>query len=437
MPKVPRIPEIKSLRQKCKGTQISQDARILLVSSSIPDAVFASAVLSRAIIRSGHLLHVTFVEPVIDAATVKSILSQYSDYQPVFVGVTISKGESDLSPDAVFIASLTEIPNAINLCPSKPIIPTTVAFLTESLELTISDLRIAAIGILVSSATPIEDQYSSAIVEAAKKSCDLLERPEYLLYGANFMPARECLSVSIYPYLDGISGDSSECDSILEHAEIALPRRSHPLTTLQKDERQRITSSLLERIDPALISRIIGANFENLVERKDSPMRWISNVRILSAIAWANRELGTGLSVWMGDRARSLRSLLDLGMDTINRVIVSLHELLPNVNEGEFQTTGPVTHLSYPEADGGVLTEVSRILLERNSIPTRFLILQGNDILVLSWARSDVDLVTMMSSLQASGLDPHSTSHSSVVLSPTSDWQTIIASLEKLEVSSH
>ncbi|MHA1772318.1 MAG: hypothetical protein ACTSYL_05970 [Candidatus Thorarchaeota archaeon] len=433
MAELPEIPELNSLRGKIADIPIASDSRVLLISSPTTEAVFATTVLGRAIIRSGGIVHITFIEPAITSSTAASILSKYTGFQPLFIGVSLSTVEKSSSlADAIFLAPSHTFDGAVTVGATQPIIPTVLALAGEKYPLTTSDLRLAAIGLLITKGRTTNDSLSSSIIDAAMTSCGFSNRPEYLLYGANFMPARECLSVSIYPYMEGISGDSNECDLLLKQAEITPVRRTRPLVLLKKDERQRITSAIIERIDPALAAQIIGPNVENLSENEDSPMRWVSNIRILAAIAWARREFGLGMAVWMGDRARSLKVLLDSCMDTTNRVIMALHEILPTINENAFQITGSVTHMTLSSGDDAVLTEVGRILLERGLIQSRFLGLQSDTALSISWCSSDVSLSLVLSSFEASGLNPFSTSSSSIVLDPTSDWQTIFATLETI-----
>ncbi|MCF2137152.1 MAG: hypothetical protein K9W43_07885 [Candidatus Thorarchaeota archaeon] len=435
MAEAPEIPELNALRKETADVPITSDSRVLLMSSPTSEAIFATAVLGRAIIRSGGIVHITFIEPIIDTSTVSSMLSKYAGYLPIFIGVSLSTPEKESASlaDAIFLAPSHAIDDAITIGVSQSIVPTVLALVAEKYALTTSDIRLAAIGLLIAPNQTTTDPLSSSIIDTALASCNLSRRPEYLLYGANFMPARECLSVSIYPYMEGISGDSNECDQLLEQAEITPVRRTRPLILLKKAERQRITSAIIERIDPALAAQIIGTNVENLSENEDSPMRWMSNIRVLASIAWSRRELGLELAVWMGDRARSLKSLLDSCMDTTNKVIMALHEVLPSVNENAFQVTGSATHMVLSKGDGAVLTEVSRILLERGLVQSRFLGLQSDSALSISWRSTDASLSTILSSFEASGLSPLSTSYSSVVLDSTTDWQTIFATLENIE----
>ena len=431
------ISGLESLRSHCSEPKISPDSRFLLISSVDPQSICASAVLSRSILRSGGSVHVTFTEPVSDPSPVAADITKNDTFTILCVGLSpVRIKNSKVMKKSILLAPSDDVTDVHTLGVSYPVIPTSLAFALEHLTVNQTDCQIAAVGI--TSLMNLSDSLApeaQAIVDYALANKLVIERPEFLLYGSNFLPVRDSLRSSIHPYLEGISGEPATCEAILDEADIPRAQRSRPITSLKKDERQRITSALVMRIDPVLLTKVIGANYEVPSEKKDGALRWTSGIRALSLSAWSRREFGVVASVWMGDRARSLRALLDGYTAHANSVINTLHDIIPSINEGAFTATDLVSIMTVSNGNAATLSEIGRILLTRSSIKSRFILLQSSETIVVAWRPSEIQLASVLSVLYSDNLHPNSTSPTSIAFDPSSNQQMIVASLEKVEVS--
>ncbi|MHA2034656.1 MAG: hypothetical protein ACTSX3_05140 [Candidatus Thorarchaeota archaeon] len=431
---LPDTPEIERLREQCEAVKIPTESRLLIVVSSHSTAVFAGAVLARCALRSGHQVHVTFKEPFLRPEEIANTMASHEDYMPIFVGITgvWTNGTPEDVSNAVFVGGLLPDEHTVTIGSSDILVPAASVFAEKHFTLEQPDLVTITAGITDLSGTR-PSGVEAAILELAADADIVRAQKEFLLYGANFLPVRDCLQFSIRPYLHGVTGDKESCDELLEEADLPLSLRLTPLTQLGADEKQRVMSSLIPRIDVKTLPAVAGPNFEFLTESETSPMRWASNIQVLAATAWSRGRPGIALGVWMGDRARLLNLLMDDHMRHCTAVASAVQDAFHTLNETPPYADGPVASMPLPVPDAGVLPEVGRILLSEPLTDTQYLILRnGNSICVCWHAASFEHLETTMVALWDRGLSPRSTSLSSLVLESSSDWAAVVEVLKDI-----
>ncbi|MHA2361887.1 MAG: hypothetical protein ACXAB6_08180, partial [Candidatus Thorarchaeota archaeon] len=241
------------------------------------------------------------------------------------------------------------------------------------------------------------------------------------LYGTNFLPLKEALISSIHPYLEGLSGSSKACDRIIEDSRISLSKRTTSFSSLSSKEAKNFTSNLIAKINHNVIGDVLGKDFVIEKEPDNSPLKYISALQALSTTAWSTWELGLLVGIWMGDRARMLRSIVDSHINRSREVISGVQRVSLSLQSSEDETQSRNSALLVP-LEGVVkkaLNDIGRISFELDLINReKILVLATATDVGIIW-NSDRNLFTVLEALQKKGFSPLSTSLQSVHVSDT------------------
>lgn len=410
-------PSLKSIEKDCSTLDLKKHDRTLIVTSPYPSAMITSAILSRAIIRSGKRFQITFSQPVLTIDRLNDIRQKYDASALILVGLDlfgtarIKKGTSY----PIIIGGELESEQAESLRLGTDLTLAAVAFTLSknSIEHTDYDLQLAAIGALLSS--DIEEMTrnaSSEIIDLAK-SANLVEvRKGFKLLGVSMLPLDEVFLYSIRPYLKGISGNQKACDSLLNEADIPVPKLRTPLSNLSTSEAQQLTSKLIPRINSAILPQLLGTDFDFLKERDSSPFRHLSGIEITGLNAWAMNELGSFMSILLGDRGRASRLLIDSHMSHSRDVISTLQQLESGVTS---ESTTSATLFKIKDAKIESLPDIGRIALEVGFADTdRPVAFDCEDMFTVVWSTRNLSMKQVFRKMLSEHIEPVTTSPQSI-----------------------
>jgi hypothetical protein len=239
----------------------------------------------------------------------------------------------------------------------------------------------------------------------------------------------EVLAYSIRPYLPNLSGRPEICDKIYEEADIPYPKLKTPLSSLTSEEAKRMNEQLLPKLDPSVIPQVLGQDFILSLENEASPARLLSGIRTIAETAWTLREPGASTAIWIGDRARVLRSLLDSYMAHSKEVIAGVERMVAILQESELERTDQPPLISQTEAHEEILSDVGRVVLEANYVDTDKLMVISDSSIFAIWKSGTISLQNLFRSLMSVGILPNATSSNSLRVNDTSeDTKSKIAS---------
>ncbi len=297
-------------------------------------------------------------------------------------------------------------------------IPATIHVLTE--EHLIShdyDLQMAAgAALLLTESTKELPEPNKELVEKAKEKNLIEERKGIRLFGFGFLPLDELLLYSTRPFIRGISGNQMACDALLNEAEIPISKLRSPMSTLSKEEAQHLTqhltSKLLDKIGPSIIPHILGTDYILTLETEASPLRYLSGLEAIGETAWARQELGSTMSVWIGDRGRALRTVIDTYLSHHKDVISTILRLETKLIGVSTETS---TSIDIAGVRGELLTDVGRVVLQSGIVnQERPLLISSDDSAVAIWIAENIDIKNVLYTLQSKNLDPIPTSAKSL-----------------------
>jgi hypothetical protein len=264
----------------------------------------------------------------------------------------------------------------------------TYAFAQAHYKTANDELALAAIGTLLQ--TDKEPNQTGANLEITNLAIDnksLTRTKGFKLFSRNASSIYDALFFSIHPYLPDVSGEETECNDILEQSAIPLSKRNLPLDRLTPIEAQKFTQQLIARIDPLMTSSILGPDFVLLRETTESPLRYLSNLYTLAATSWARRRIGESFAVWLGDRARALRNILDSHMNHCSNVLSGVKLVKDRINSenSSFDALddGPII-IPPLGINKDSLSDVGRIVISNKIIDNNSILLQSE---------SSIDLV--------------------------------------------
>ena len=379
--------------------------------------MLASAILARIMASSGKRFHITYSEPLITIDKINFIRQQYDSSTLVLVGLDtigttrIKKGSSY----PIIIGGESESEQAGSFRLGTNLTLTAVAYLLaeQSQKRSDYDLQLAVSGALLSK--DIEKSTKDAnndIINLAVSENIVEERKGFRLLGVSMLPLDEVFLYCTYPYLKTLSGNQKACDSLLNEAEIPVPKLRTPLSNLNTTEAQRLTSKLIPRLDPLILPRLLGTDFEFLKERQSSPFRHLSGLEIISSTAWTINELGALMSILLGDRGRALRLLLDSHLSHHKDVISSIHRLETGlVSESTTSATILKTHGYRIE----LLPDIGRIAIETGIVDTdRPVALDHDDAFIIVWPSRNLSLNDVSQRFLQEKIDLNSTAKQSI-----------------------
>ena len=419
-------PSFKAIKSQYSELSFKSGRHVLIVSSSLPEPTVASAVLSKTILKTGNLFHITFVEPVLHAEEINKIRSIYSDSSLIVVGVDVADKKRIKKGKGypVFIGGVHESEQAQSLCLGNE---RTVSAASYILADTIAktgpeELQLAAAGTLLSGDSAKMKGAAKEVISSAKKKGLIEAKKGFRLFGVNFMPLNEVLAYSIWPYLPNLSGRPEICDKIYEEADIPYPKFRTPLSSLTSEEATKMNEHLSLKLDPGVISQALGEDFVLSQESKASPVRLLSGIRVIAETACTLAETGASTAIWIGDRARVLRAFLDSYMAHSKEVIAGVERMVTILQDSETERTDQPYMVSQTEAREEVLSDVGRVVLEANYVDTdRLIVISEESSIFVIWKSGTLVLQDMFRSLLSEGILPHVTSSNSLRVYDTSE----------------
>lgn len=416
-------PELDALAAECQDIPLVKGTRALIVSSPAPSAVLASALLSRSIMKTRGIFHVTFVEPVLNATALALFMDANPSHTIMVIGVDlIDDLPLDSMPSSPLLIGSTinrEARSYYSFCRRDLVSVGAYVIAREKLETGPEELYLGAAGLLVQNQSAVQpDSVAKEMITLAQDGNVLRERRGFRIFGADFLPLTETLSNSISPYLRGISGSVGSCERILGEADIPSTRHNMPITSLTSEEKRRLTEKLVVKLDGSVIHRLLGLDFENCLELEGSPLHLLSAIQSMSDIAWSRHEVGSTMAVWVGDHARMLRVLLDSCRLHCRDTISGVQQLLSVQSKHEVVVQSDrVAVASLSGVQSSVLPDVGRISFENAYVDKEhFLVLERDDCACIVWAFDDLELSDVLQSLNLAELSSSSASPKSVLV---------------------
>ncbi len=432
----------KSLEKQSEQVIFRKDERILILSSPHPEATLSTALLSTAILRSNRPVHITFVYPHLDIEEINNIRKTHPNSAVIAVGIEVF-GKGRLKKGAsypVLIGGVlhSEHKESPSIGTANDVAASAFILAKEKFKTNDRALQLAAAGTLISNASnmPIKGA-SRRVVSLAEKGGLLKERKGFKLFGSNFLPVINVLLYSTFPYLKGISGVQERCEHILEEANIPISKRRGPITALDTKEAQRLTSQLIPNLDSTAIPGVLGQDFIFPTESEESPLRFLSGIKALSQSAWSRWELGASVAVWMGDRARTLRSFIDSHMAHTRDVIAGMQNLASSLDKttSEGSDLDAVVIIPLVGTHESVLPDVARIALQSYLVNRDgFVMLTTDACTEVAWDAKKANLHRVTKAMNNLGLVSVPTSASSLKLETTlpSEQRTVADALYSL-----
>lgn len=435
-------PELRRLSKKCEKLPLEPGEHVLIVSSPAPEAQLSTALLCRAVLETGGVFHATFSEPVMDSGVISQILESQPNCVPVLIGVDLDQKAAAKPPHERLIvvgSSSEKIGKSHALGDSTSLPAATYVLAKEKLAAGRAELQLAVQAALMGSRQQLKDSAVSELLKIGTASGISKSLKSFLVFGMNFLPAPQALQYSIRPYLEGFSGNPGQCERLIDEAGVPLIRRASPLDQLTVDDKQKLMQNLVPKLAQKAITGVTGQDYEFPSEKRESPMRFLSQISALSESAWSRRLLGLSIGVWIGDRARMLRQLIDSQISHAQSVIAGLQAV-----SGESRTARPsgsesVTVLRIPSMQKEILGNVVEILVEEEKSAGRFLMLCSVDHIGIGWKRDSYDLKRVIRAFQEQELGPVSASRSSVWIESKREETPQVAQnvLEEMAVGKH
>jgi single-stranded-DNA-specific exonuclease len=431
-------PSLKSLKKQCSEIKFTNHEQVLLVSSPDTSSTLATAILCRAILKSGGMFHVTFESPIISIERVNELRAKYESASVIFIGVDttgkkkLRKGKSY----PLFIGGISESPQiqSQTLGTYDTVPATAFAFVEEHLTSNDYELQIAAAATLLHTGLEKSSpKVNKEIVQRAKEDKLIEERKGIKLFGFGFLPLDELFIYSTRPFIRGMSGNQQACDALLNEADIPLPKLRSPMSSLNNKEAQHftqhLTSRLLEKIGPNIIPHILGTDYILTLESETNPLRYLSGLEAIAETTWARQEQGAAMSVWIGDRGRSLRNIIDTYLSHHKDVISTILRLETKLKGLSTETS---TIIEIAGVQGEILTDVGRVALQSGlANQERPLLVVGDKSTIATWTSESINTNQVLQVFQQRNLDPVLTSAKSIKFEglPIESREDVLASI--------
>ena len=384
--------------------------------------MIATALLCRGIMKSGGKFHVSYEHPVASLDRVIELRSLYESANLIFVGIDtlgkkrIRKGKSY----PVFLGGTSESEQLESLtCGTTDTVSAAgYVFSEQLLSVNDYDLQIASGAILLSTEpAKLTQKVNDEIVKKAREKKLIEERKGVRLFGFGFLPLDELFLYNTRPFIPGLSGNEKACDSLLNEAEIPVTKLHGPMSELSNKEAQsltqHLTSRLLDEFGPSIIAQIMGTDYILLLEAENSPLRYLSGLEAIAETSWARQEQGAAMSIWIGDRGRALRSVIDIYLSHHKDVISTIERLQTKLKGTSTETS---TSIEVAGVQSEILTDVGRVTLQSDiANQERPLLINSDKSTVAIWTDENIDTKAVLQTLQNKGLDPVLTSPRSLL----------------------
>ncbi|MFW9792853.1 MAG: hypothetical protein ACFFEE_01020 [Candidatus Thorarchaeota archaeon] len=416
---------LRSLKNQCEEIILKSGEHVLLATAPDPESTIATGILCRAIMKSGGTFHVSFESPIMNLDTVNTIRSDHESSPIVLVGIEtvgkkkLRKGKSY----PLFIGGTSESEQVISQTLGTAHTVAAAAYVLAKEHLVVSDydLQMASAAALIydkSNRSPKKPSTANkALVKQAIDEKLIEERGGIKLFGFSFLPLDEVLLFSTRPYIQGISGNQQGCDAFLSEADVPITKLRNPMSSLSNSEiqhfTQHLTSRLLENLGPSIIPYTFGTDYILPRENESSPLRYLSGLEAIADTVWARQELGAGMSIWIGDRGRALRMMIDTYL-AHNKDVISTVLRLESKMKSVSNEAGTSIELSGVRNE--YLTDVSRVALQTELVnPERPLAISNEVSSVIIWAYKHVDANQIIREIQKFNICPIATSSQSIM----------------------
>jgi hypothetical protein len=419
-------PSLKSLEKDCKSMTLDTRTHILIVTSPYPAATLATAILSRVLMRSGGRFQITFGQPVMSIDTLNELRTKYETSTVFMIGIDIfgSKRVKKGRSYPVLIGGTSESEQLASITLGTDSTMTSAAYVLakSQMELDSYDLQLAAAGALVQDSMNESKRGASMdIIKLAEKEGLIEERKGFRLFGIGMLPLDEALLYSTHPYLHTLSGNQKACDELLSKSEIPVSKLRSPLSSLSSSEAQRLTSHLITQLDPEIIPQLLGKDYIFMQERETSPLRYASGIEIAATTAWVRHELGASMSVWLGDRGRALRGLIDTHMSHHKDVVSAIQRLERGLVS---ESTPSATIVKILGSKTEILPDVGRIALSNRLVGSdRPVVLDNEESYTIIWPSSELTIKQVLHGLLRKGILPVATSPQSITIAGPSEMK--------------
>ncbi|MFW9926326.1 MAG: hypothetical protein ACFFDM_06105 [Candidatus Thorarchaeota archaeon] len=415
---------LRTLKGQCDDISLKSGEHILLASAPNPQSTLATAILCRAIMKTGGTFHVSFEQPSMNIDSINAIRNEHASSTIIFIGIeTVGKKKLRKGrgyPVFVGGTSESEQVSSVTLGDAHTI-PASVYILAQE-HLTVSDydLQLAASAALIYDNSIVSPKKPSAANKALVKQAidkNLLEkRGGIRLFGFSFLPLDEVLLFSIRPYIQGISGNQKACDAFLNEADVPITKLRSPMSSLSNSEiqhfTQHLTSHLLEKVGPGIIPYTFGTDYVLNLENENSPLKHLSGIEAIADTAWARQELGVAMSIWIGDRSRALRTAIDTYLSHSKDVVSAVLRLETKMKVTSSEDS---TIIDLSGVQDIFLTDVGRIILQNEIVdPERPLAISNEKSSLIIWSYKNVNVNQILNRVENQDLTPTTTSTQSI-----------------------
>jgi len=417
-------PSLRTLKNQCDEISLKSGEQVLLVTAPDPESTLATALLSRAIMKTGGTFHVSFEQPVMNLNSINAIRTEHESSIIILVGIDtmgkkkLRKGKSY----PIFVGGTSESEQVTPLTLGNTHTVSAAAYILAREHLTVSDyeLQMAAAAALIYDKSHKSPKKSSTANKGLVKQAideNLLEkRGGIRLFGYSFLPLDEVLLLSTRPYIQGISGDQKMCDAFLRETDVPITKLRTPMSSLSNSEIQHfiqyLTSILLEKVGPSIISHTFGTDYILTRENESGPLRYLSGLETIANTVWARQELGAAMSIWIGDRGRALRTVIDTYLSHCKDVISTVQRLETKM---EGTSSEASTSIELAGVRDELLTDVGRVVLQSEIVSSeRPLAISNEDSSVIIWTYNNVNVNQIIHILEKQNLSPVTTSTQSI-----------------------
>jgi hypothetical protein len=440
--KTSKSPSLRTLKTQSDEISLKSVEQVLLASAPDTESTLATAILCRAIMNSGGTFHVSFEQPILSIDSINGIRTEYESSVIIFVGIE-TVGKKKLRKGRgypIFVGGSSESEQATSLTIGNSHTVSAAAYVLAQEHLNTGDyeLQMAAVAALVydrSHKSPKQPSTANkAIVKQAIDQNLLEKRSGIRLFGFNFLPTDEVLLFSTRPYIRGISGNPKACDKFLSEADVPITKLRTPLISLDNSEiqhfSQHLTSQLLENMGPDIIPYTFGSDYVLTRENESSPLRYLSGLEAIAGTVWARQELGAAMSIWIGDRGRALRTVIDTHLSHSKDVISAVHRLETKMKGVSSEAS---TSIELAGVRNELLTDIGRIALQSEIVnPKRPLVISNEESSIIIWTYGNVNVNQILPVIAKQNLNPSTTSTQSIKLdSVVSDSVTEVLKVVK------
>jgi hypothetical protein len=143
-------------------------------------------------------------------------------------------------------------------------------------------------------------------------------------------------------------------------------------------------------------------------------LRYLSGLESIAETFWTRQELGASTSIWIGDRGRALRTVIDSHLGHNRDVISAVHRLESKMKGASSEVS---TSIELTGVRAELLTDIGRVALQSElANPERPLIIYNEESSIIIWSYTNVNVNHILPVLLNQNMHPVTTSTQSVML---------------------